>query len=338
MSASWRRNVRITVAGLLYRSGLLQTSSALRHRAGRANPVFVLGLHRVLTPEQESRAHSLPGIILRQKTFAGLLGFIYQNFRVISLAEFLAGDFEPSEGRPACLITFDDGWRDNYTTAFPLLRQWGLSATIFLATGFLGSGKTFWPEQLIRAWSDPLRRERICERMKGSVRLANGGVEPVVEHLKHMPAARREEILRGILSGLEGLPANGDAMMTWEEAAEMTRHGISFGSHTVTHPLLTFEDRATVVRELTLSKQQIEEKLGQPVRAFAYPNGAWDARVRELVAEAGFECAFTVQSGPHHSGADRLAIRRFLLHEKCVVGRDGQFSPAVTQFRLAWGR
>lgn len=338
MHASWRQNVRITLAGLLYQSGLLQRGGLLFRRAGRGNRVFVIGLHRVLTPDQEVRSHSLPGIILREKTFAALLAFLHENFRVISLDDFLAGDFEPSGGRPACLITFDDGWRDNYTTAFPLLRRAGVPATIFLATGFLGNGKTFWPERLMHAWRDPARREPMREQMTQVARFPVRDTESFIEYLKHMSAARREEILRVLLPEFDQLPPNGDALMTWEEVAQMARHGISFGSHTVTHPLLTFEDDAMVVRELMLSKQQIEEKLGQPVRAFAYPNGSWDARVRKLVADAGFECAFTVQRGSHHSGADRFAIRRFLLHEQSVVGRDGNFSPAVTQFRLIWGR
>ncbi|MCL6565050.1 MAG: polysaccharide deacetylase family protein [Acidobacteriia bacterium] len=336
MRASWRQRIRFALAELLYGSSGRLRRAAPVIRSRRPNAVYVLGLHRILNPEQQRRAHSLPGMVMRATTFARLLEFLGQNFRVISLDEFLSGDREPSNGRPACLITFDDGWRDNYTTAFPLLLQHRLPATIFLATGFIGTDRTFWPEQLLRAWQDPALREQIRQRAVQAGCKAHSEPEAWIECLKHMPAARREDILRPLTEGIGG--ANGDAMLSWEEAAEMARAGIRFGSHTVTHPLLTYEDEATVMRELSDSRQQIETKLQQPVRAFAYPNGNWNPQVREHVKEAGFACAFTVRSGVHRAQDDLLTVRRFLLHEGCVVGRDGNFSAAVTRFRLAWGR
>ncbi len=336
MHASWRQRIRLALAELLYGSSGMLRRAAPAIRSQSPNVVYVLGLHRILNPEQQRQAHSLPGMVMRATTFARLLEFLVQNFRVISLDEFLSGDDEPSNGRPACLITFDDGWRDNYTTAFPLLLQHRLPATIFLATGFIGTDRTFWPEQLLRAWQNPALREQILQRAVQAGYKAHSEPEALIEFLKHLPAARREEILQSLTERVEG--ADGDAMLSWEEAAEMAHAGIRFGSHTVTHPLLTYEDEATVVRELSDSRQQIEEKLRQPVRAFAYPNGAWDPRVRQHVKDAGFACAFTVRSGVHRAEDDPLTVRRFLLHEGCVVGRDGNFSAAVTRFRLAWGR
>jgi peptidoglycan/xylan/chitin deacetylase (PgdA/CDA1 family) len=336
MRVSWRQRIRFALAELLYGFGRSRRRTAPAIRSRRPDVVYVLGLHRILNPEQERQAHSLPGIVMRAATFARLLEFLQQNFRVIALDEFLNGDFEPSRGRPACLITFDDGWRDNYTMAFPLLQQHRLPATIFLATGFIGTRRTFWPEQLVRAWQDPALRERIRQRAANAGCTAHKALEALIESLKHMPAARREEILQP-LAETAG-EANGDAMLSWEEAAEMARAGVRFGSHTVTHPLLTYEDEATVMRELSISRQQIEAKLQQPVRAFAYPNGDWNPQVRQRVQDAGFACAFTVRSGMHRADDDPLTVRRFLLHEGCVVGRDGNFSAAVTRFRLAWGR
>ena len=115
----------------------------------------------------------------------------------------------------------------------------------------------------------------------------------------------------------------------------MEREGIEIEAHSVTHPLLIYEDDSTVRRELQVGKEILEQKLGKKIRAFAYPNGTWDVRVRDMVQQAGYECAFVVQRGWHRQGDDPFTIRRILLHEGNVTGPDGRFSPSVLSLRLS---
>jgi hypothetical protein len=79
----------------------------------------------------------------------------------------------------------------------------------------------------------------------------------------------------------------------------------------------------------------IEEKLKKKVRAFAYPNGNWDERVRKQVQTAGYECAFTTARGWHRRGEDAYTIRRIMLHEGKVAGLSDEFSTAVVALRLS---
>ena len=79
----------------------------------------------------------------------------------------------------------------------------------------------------------------------------------------------------------------------------------------------------------------LEQKLGKRVRGFAYPNGTWDERVRKMVKEAGYECAFVTERGWHRRGTDRFAIPRIMLHEGMVTGPSGKFSPALLSLRLS---
>jgi peptidoglycan/xylan/chitin deacetylase (PgdA/CDA1 family) len=99
-------------------------------------------------------------------------------------------------------------------------------------------------------------------------------------------------------------------MLTWEQIQEMHRHGVAFGSHTVTHPRLPELTPLQAKQELLLSKNAIEEALGAPCRHFAYPYGALDATTRNLVAECGYTLACSTRSGFNHLGRDPLVLHR----------------------------
>lgn len=337
MLARLRRTLRLLVVGALYYSGVLPLWFWLRRKLARGR-VLVLGLHRVLPEEAFRQSCSLDGILLTEATFAKMLAYLKPRFAFLTLDEFLArrgGNGKTS--RPACLLTFDDGWRDNYLTAYPCLKKFGVPATIFLVTGMVNSSETFWVERLHEAWREEVRREKIRGFLASDPSAPQqGGLEEIVEYMKHMPASRREQILQRMVppAGVAEQTLSIDKMMTWEQVLAMGNDGVDFGSHTHTHPLLTYESDEAIGRELRVAKQVLEERLAQPARAFAYPNGNWDARVREHVKRTGYECAFTTERGWSHPDEDPYSIRRVLLHEGAVTGFGGRFSPAMLLWTL----
>jgi peptidoglycan/xylan/chitin deacetylase (PgdA/CDA1 family) len=339
MLNSLRHQCRILVAGVLYASGLLTLWRFLRAVILGRSEICILGLHRVLSREEQARAHSLPAIVLIDETFRALLEHLQRRYQVVPLEEALKSRRTMRNWRkPLCVITFDDGWRDNYTTAFPLLKEFGIPATIFLVTGLVGTHEVFWVERLRKKFQSLPEHTPIPAEF--TTALAPSGrdvtLEGLIERLKHMPAAERRRILDQILPpATEGtLTGNGDEMLTWGEAIEMSRHGIEFGSHTVTHPLLTYERDKEVSDELVTSRQALGEKLGKEVKTFAYPNGDWNDRVRKLVEDAGYELAFTTQGGWYLAGKDCYTIPRIMLHDGSITGFDGRFSEAVLSLRL----
>ena len=338
MTPRIKRFLLCSAAGLLFYSGLLSFRQFFRKRLLGKKEICVLGLHRVLSEAERERASSLGGIILRESTFAALLGFLHRRFAVISLDGFLKALREgPSGSRPWCLLTFDDGWRDNFTTALPWLRKHQMPAVVFVTTGFIGKHETFWVERLREAWRDPEARNHIRSALGGGGTPASGrpGFEEVVEHLKHMPMAQRDGFLAQPLSSMSAGTANdGDEMLSWEEAALLQQSGVEIEAHTVNHPLLTYEDESTVKQELADARQAIEENLHKKARAFAYPNGSWNQKVRDWAESAGYECAFTTARGWHASGDDPFTIRRVMVHEGKLLGLNGKFSPAVAALRL----
>lgn len=339
MPGSVRHSLRCFAAEVLHGSGSLRLYGSVRKKLWPTE-VCVLGLHRVLSAEGYERVNSLESILMRESTFAEMLRYLSARFHVISL-DALLRCCKPARQRekPLCLITFDDGWRDNYTTALPLLKQFGLPAVIFLATDSMGQAGGFWVEQLISAWKDVSRRELIQRRWQSLKGPQPFVLDAAIESLKHMSTAERQPILAELLPPMENHAASPsvDVMLSWQEAIEMAHCGIEFGSHTVHHPLLPYEDDRSLHDELQASKQTIEDKIGKPVTAFAYPNGSWDERVRKQTAEAGYQCAFTTDPGRFRSGADPFSIPRVLLHEGNVTGGDGAFSAGAFEWTLASG-
>src|SRR5712692_7415987 len=340
MSTRLRRLLRFAVAGLFYYSGAFWLWRFFSQRLLRKKEVCVLGLHRVLTKAEQSRSNSLDGMVLSDVTFVRLLEYLQQRFRVVSLETFSRGQTEEAnKSKPWCLLTFDDGWRDTYTTAYPWLKKFGMPATVFLATGSIECRGGFWVEQLKRSWRIPASRAQmksVLSQVAAQNRCQVADLEDIVEWLKHLSAEKRHSLLRRLLPSEENSNYSDevDSMLTWNQVIEMSQNGVEIGAHTVSHPLLSYESDTTVERELCISKQTLEEKLGKKVCAFAYPNGDWDERVRRLVEHIGYEYAFTTRRGCHHFGQDWYTIRRILLHEGNVTDPDGRFSPAMLNWTL----
>lgn len=334
MAASVRRIARLAAAVSLKGVGALALWRKTRCDAPGGRHVCVLGLHRVLSQPEMAQTNSHPAIVLSEGTFARLLEYLEERFRVIPLEAFLDGLGNHAEVKPACLITFDDGWKDTYTRAYPLLRKFRMPATVFLATGSLGTTGGFWAERLRKAM-----RARVAagDKREGEEEEAT---DSLVENLKRLPERERCQQLRRLLPGppLAEEAASVDAMLTWEQAAEMSCGGIEIGAHTVSHPLLTYEEGGAMEREVMTCKLSIEERLGKRVRSFAYPNGDWDERARELVQRAGYDCAFTTRPGWFRAGQDLYSVRRILLDERNLTGPNGKFSPAMADLALTGWR
>ena len=328
-----RQFARLLLGAALYYSGAFR---CFLGRRARRRAVCVLGLHRILNDHQKSCCHSQDGIVLGESSFEEALDFLARNFDFISLTDFLAPKGQDRRSnRPRCVLTFDDGWRDNYVVAYPTLKRKGVPAAIFLATSMIAGQTTFWVERLRAACGDPATLAVLCKKVAPALNKSPSQVtlDDAIELVKHMPAEARQNYLDQCLPTLSSR-YDGDQMLTWEQVREMSYDGIEFGSHTETHPLLTYEKDETIEHELRSSRQKIEVMVNAKVRAFAYPNGDWNERVRERVRQTGYECAFTTCSGWYRPGEDAYTAPRILLHDGNVTGASGRFSPAVFSLTL----
>jgi len=330
---SLRRSLHYVAALVAYYSGFLWAVRFLRQSVLCRREVCVLGLHRVLSVDEMARTASAPSMVVSAVNFRALLGHLHRKYAVGSLSALHALSSGP---RPACVVTFDDGWRDNYTNALPLLREAGVPATVFLITELVGTEGLPWVEQLYQL--EHTKNHGWRERLQAALGLSEGApVGTLVERLKQFSSSDRSRWLEIALAGQPHFAADGvDAMLSWAEVKAMKDDGIEFGGHTASHPLLTYEDEQTTAAELRACREMIANQLGYLPETFAYPNGDWNERVRKQVRDAGFTCAVTTDPGWHALDADSLTTRRVLLHDGNITGpSEKSFSPAMFELTVS---
>ncbi len=288
----------------------------LERRATRGHTILMY--HRVL-PDAVCRSYPLPTLAMPIGAFREQVEFLARHCEVLPVCE-LAGRSEVSSpgARPRVSITFDDGYRDNYETAAPILEAAGVRATFFVTTGFVETGAPLWfdlaIELLSRAPSNALSRaarshfdasdaERLRER--------SVNVPEWMEVLKTLTPRTRGAFLEDVGADVGPVDVRGrfDAM-TPEHVAELARRGHEIGSHTVHHPLLPQLADAELDLELAQSMQSLSTWIGRTPAGFCYPNGDHSERVVDAVKRAGYRYACTVEAGINMPSTDPLRLRR----------------------------
>lgn len=342
----WRTQVKSALAATISRTHELGLTEALAR--GPERPL-ILGYHRIVDDFDAVAENEMPSMLTSAAMFERHLDLVGRHFRFATLDEIgerLASG-EPFSERVAA-VTFDDGYRDNYEHAFPILKRKGIPAAVFVVTDLVG--KRVWQThdklfQLVRkayaAWSDP-RRE-----LSSLLRTLD---LPATHLLRHRAATSSPLMtvsallpdlsatnLRRVMAALENNTGNGfqniALSLTWPMIQEMHRAGITIGSHTRRHVSLPAESSDTVMAELVESKRVIEEHVGAPVHHFAYPGGQFTPRDVEAIERAGYRFAYT--ACPHQDlRHPTLTIERLLLWEGSSVDGDGQFSPAILRCQV----
>jgi peptidoglycan/xylan/chitin deacetylase (PgdA/CDA1 family) len=255
---------------------------------------------------------------LAPRYFAAQVEYLLRHHRFMALSTLVAhiNEKKPIPMR-SVVLTFDDGFRDNYFHAFPVLRRFGIPATVFVTTGCVSTGRLPWSQRLgfilqateasavqVDSSDAPLVLGRTAGRWR-----AYGVLK---SRLRRMPAATREEMLDSLEHRL-GVQTPLDRMLTWEQIKEMRGAGIEFGAHTVTHSLLGEIEPAEARWEMEKSLSDVQEHAGPESRAFAFPGGSTSASLVQLAKDVGFSSAFLPGQGfrvNNHRTASAFALAR----------------------------
>jgi peptidoglycan/xylan/chitin deacetylase (PgdA/CDA1 family) len=239
----------------LDRLATLYLVSPLRRIAPEERLSIPILMYHSISEKDESRMHAYYRTTTSPSAFVAQMEYLHQNgYQTCSPAQAIAllqSDTEKAAKR--VVITFDDGYRDFYREAFPVLSRFGLTATVFLPTAYIGNST---------------------------------------------------------------LQFKGQDCLTWSEVRELRKHGISFGSHTVTHPQLSILDSSTAKYEIVNSKVAIEDNLGEAVSSFAYPfafpegNNSFIRMLRSVLVESGYEQGVSTRIGTASRQEDRYFLRR----------------------------
>lgn len=249
-------------------------------------------------------------------------GWLRAWFNVLPLSEAVARLRARSLPPRALTITFDDGYADNHDVALPILERHGLTATFFVATGFLDGGR-MWNDTVIEAVrrcpSTQLDLGGLPGFDQASLPLRDlterrAAVDWLLARCKYRTLQERQAVVDAIAQR-SGVVMPDGLMMQSSQVVALRRAGMDVGAHTVSHPILARLGEHAARAEIVDGKVALESLLGEPVRLFAYPNGKpgqdFGPQTRAIVAAAGFDAAVTTSAGVATGQTDLWQLPRF---------------------------
>ena len=293
-------------------------------------------------------------LLIKRETFEECMKYITESYHVITM-DFLSQNFDKWENIPddSVVITFDDGWIDFHDTAYPVLSRLKIPATVYLTTGFVSSECSYWQERLNSLLTPILANKKVLLekvnivstpeinlKLKDLISKSDG--KPIIfKFIDYLKKFTNDIILKTI-SELEAfleeqtITISEDehrSFVNWDEVNGINKPDISFGSHTVNHPILTNEQTDIVENEISKSKEIIEKETGRDVIHFCYPNGNYNEEIRKVVS-GSYKSACTTRAGFVSRGSDIYALNRIGINQEMVSGWRGNFSKYVFTLSL----
>ncbi len=291
--------------------------------------VAILSYHRVVGDDIDRYE---PGMAVSSDTFTAHMQWLSSRFQIIDLVDYTRGYLTGElPQRPCAVVTFDDGWLDNYQVAFPIMKRFGICATIFLATDYIDSGREYWTARAEEAiWEIHQRQAKLIrafpdEHMPAEASFVMDilGEDPpldflmtrIIAGMKYNSMENIETIIRFLefLGEVDTQPRR--KVLNWEEIRRMFAAGMKFGSHSTSHAIMTTQSASECSYEASMSMKIIQDKLGYRPECFAYPNGDHNEVVVREVRRSGYSCAVTVNPGFANLGRDLYTLPRFTVHE-----------------------
>lgn len=328
-----RKIIKRFTASVLNKSGMV-------NRRLKKGGVIILMFHKI-NDERDPQNLTIPPSVFDQ-----ILTEIKKKHKVVFLETLFDanGDLIVDDSVKFA-ITFDDGYRDNYDEAYPLLQKHNVPATIYLSYGHMTGELSFWYERVMSALHNTKKNFIDLKSIgfeKFDLESQNDqdfAINRIMLWLKNFPSKEREKKCDSIIDLLEIDPADlkVSPMLTWGMVDEMKKNNVNFGSHTLTHPILSRENRGTIEKEVVESKKNLEEKTGQMMKGFAYPNGRaedYNDTVLEFTSNT-YQHACTTTSGINYAGQDPYQLKRINIDLGMCTNNRGIFIPDLFWAKIA---
>lgn len=329
LNSGFRQRYRAAATGALYHTGLLRMalrwegthqlcsvpgSSWPRLRRFTGSKFAILCYHRVGTEGVPLFSRLRPDAFERQ------MRYVRKHYRVVPLGQLCRELEEAVPVKPTVAITFDDGYRDLYSYAFPVLRKYEIPATIYLIGKSMQTGEAPWYDRIFVALHSAAEWELEVEMgeprrftLSGAASRAAAAWE-IICYLRSIPDTPRRKWCAAFEARMKVSREMLEyRMLDWEQVREMRRSGVSFGAHTMNHPAVSRLDEAELEEELGRSKRDLEAGLGATVEDFAYPFGKAEDRsdsAENYLLRCGYRSAVTTTAGVNSRGQNRFALHR----------------------------
>lgn len=295
--------------------------------SGNAGKLSTFIFHRVV-PNKDELAPEEPDAA----EFARIVEWITAWFNVLPLDGAVKRLQEGTLPARAATITFDDGYEDNFSIALPILKQFGVPATFFIATGFLDGGR-MWNDTIIEAIRGCRTRVLdltdigLGEHTVDTPAARITAISALIGKVKYLPPDERVQVTEAIAFAAKVIPPQ-NLMMTSKQVVAMRQSGMQIGAHTMSHPILANLSLDEARAEMRGSKSYLESLLGEAVSLFAYPNGRPGIDYRHeharLAQEIGFEAAVATAWGVASRKSDRFQLPRFTPWDRSRIAFGGR--------------
>ncbi len=279
----------------------------------------ILAYHRVAelrdTPEVDSRSVSAtPAVFARQ------MQHLARHYHVIGMPQFVNA-IEKGAPLPkrAVLITFDDAYADFAEIAWPILKSFQLPATMFVPTAYPDHPeRVFWWDKLYQAFNATTRTE-MCGIPFGPLPLRSSeekrrALRIVQDYARTVPEDEAVYLVDSVCAQLDERQIYSGNVLTWDQLRQLTTEGLTLGSHTRTHPIMTQLTPDRMREEVRASQGDLKREIGNALPIFCYPNGNHDETVVAILRDEGIRLAFTTLSGENKwQSLDPLRLRRVVI-------------------------
>lgn len=303
----------------------------------------IVTYHRITDRDINTIESSLPFLFTTQPVFEKQLQFFKRWYRIITfedLETYLKKGIIPWN---LLIISFDDGYEDIYSKAYPILRKMSLPAIVFLTTEMIGNSHRaiFWWDKTYHHLRRKLTSFEAGMEGKEDTRLRHllenfrKSPSKLFAHLNNASEGEREEMLNLVNSetGVGEIDLRkANAMLDWHQIQTMSDH-IQFGSHTCTHKNLLRLNGKERHYEIDHSKKMIEKNVGKVVIVFSYPYGNMDSESRQKLIESGYRFAVNANAGMNNL-KDPFALKRINIWEDTSLSLGRNFSKGFLAYKL----
>lgn len=281
--------------------------------------LLILTYHRILPAFMFNPLNT----IISLRTFESHIDILARKFAVISLGEAVnqmgAGQ---AKAKIQAVLTFDDGYKDNYETVFPLLKKKGLPAAFFVSTGYIGTNTPLWDSELIKRLSvaEGINKVEVSNRIfnRGSGESRLSFALRIFEEMKSWDEPLIYEALDFLRRKTSGCDLKEDSCMDWAQIEEISKAGMEIGAHGITHRSLNRVPFEEAVEEIKIGKSNIESRIKKECVHFAFPFGSendYNGRLIDSVRDAGFQTCLLNIHGYNHVGSDNFRLKRIIMEE-----------------------
>lgn len=297
------------------------------------NGIYCFNYHRIGSQENSTFDPNLFSCTVEQ--FEKHIVFYNREFTVISVDELIKKMKldEPIDKKYA-LITFDDGYIDNYTEAYPVLKKHDTPAAFYIPSDYIDSPHIPWWDEI--AWI--IRHSKATEIKLNNwdkiVDISQGSIVQKVRSILRVIKQDQSRTMQDKISELEGICQcsmpddirNKQLFVNWQQTKEMSDNGMHIGSHTLSHNILSHLNEEDQWKEISKSKERIESFIEKEVTSLAYPVGGPDAfteKTQELVEKADYDLAFSFIAGVTRSFDEgrKYQLRRLPVDNNCTVNK-----------------